>query len=128
MRLLILTFLFNLTTVFAAENNAIMLICPINYARTYKTEVDRMLVSDKQKHCTMSCFIKLHCSSYSTYQLGVIKEIADFFLPNHNSELKDIKANLAGIYIAKQVQSQFPKNQQKTQCIRKCDAVDWENF
>ncbi len=56
--------------------------------------------SDKYKHCTLSCWLARRCPASQVLNLGIGKELADFF-GYGNAEWADLIADMQGISLAK---------------------------
>jgi hypothetical protein len=112
---LILLFTFSLPTRATTKAEEI-LICSTLYYPYAKSWVDLQPNQfDKFKHCAVSCFLALRCPASDVMQLGVLKEVIDFFGPG-NAEYEDLKADAYGISL---VTSKKVKEDKK--CAIECD-------
>ena len=92
-------------------------ICSIiNGEKIYK-ELQRQNISDKAKHCTLSCHLALRCPSMEVWNLGVLKEIYDLFGPG-NAEWADLEADRDGIVLATSRRARTT-----AECYRECRAI-----
>lgn len=85
----------------AAIPNKKLMYCSYQEARRlqpiYKKREE---LTDKTKHCTISCKIAYKCSSLGSWHIGLFKELADLF-GSGNPEVADLKANVYGIRLSK---------------------------
>lgn len=74
-----------------------MALCSSLFASAIKAKVEKISsVTDKFKHCAVSCMLTLRCGPSDALSLGVIKEIVDVF-GEGNAEWADIEADTIGI-------------------------------
>jgi hypothetical protein len=92
-------------------------ICSALMGRSFYQELKPMRVSDKTKHCALSCYLALRCGSLESFHVGVIKEIMDLFGAGQ-AEWADLRANQQGITLAR---ARRAKNQ--TQCLNECKLI-----
>tara|TARA_R110000868_G_scaffold132380_3_gene343218 strand:- start:39775 stop:40107 length:333 start_codon:yes stop_codon:yes gene_type:complete len=71
-------------------------MCSIFFASRLKPQVEKPGVSDKWKHCALSCLLARRCGAEDSLLLGIIKELADVVGPG-NAEWADLQADLNGV-------------------------------
>lgn len=92
-------------------------ICSALVGRDFYRELKPMQISDKTKHCALSCYLGLRCGSLESFHVGVIKEIMDLFGAGQ-AEWADLRANQQGITLAR---SRRARNQ--AQCLSECKLI-----
>lgn len=75
------------------------MFCVMIKGRQIYEKIKHARVSDKVKHCTLSCATTLKCDALSSLNLGLIKELMDLFGPG-NAEWEDLVADVRGIRLA----------------------------
>ena len=75
------------------------LLCSTEVGLRWRKEIDSRQISDKAKHCSLSCIVARRCGNNNILVLGFLKEIVDIFGPG-NAEIADLRANLKGTYFA----------------------------
>lgn len=73
-------------------------------------------LTDKVKHCTLSCHLALSCSATESLAVGVAKEALDL-VGVGESDLRDIRADLAGIDFAQSGEAETTED-----CMSLCIA------
>ena len=96
----LLTFL-NFSQSYASEEENF--ICSAFFVKSLSVKVNTPDVSDKYKHCSVSCMLTLRCGSLDTYSAGLLKELLDM-MGMGNPEMNDIRANVTGIKLVKEKQ------------------------
>ncbi len=92
-------------------------ICSAIVGKNFYQELKPLAVSDKTKHCALSCYLALRCGSLESFHVGVIKEIFDL-LGAGNAEIADLRANQQGITLAR---ARRARNQ--SQCLSECKTI-----
>ena len=87
-------FFINIKT-FAQEK----LFCSTSYGFEIREKIDNFKITDKAKHCSLSCLVARKCKNANILLLGFMKELIDIVGPG-NSEIEDMKANFQGTYFA----------------------------
>mgnify|MGYP003640430315 CR=1 FL=1 len=90
--LIVLIFITSFST--QAASSAAM--CSLLYSGRLKQQVELPGVSDKWKHCALSCLLARRCGAEDSFLLGIIKELADVVGPG-NAEWADLQADLNGV-------------------------------
>lgn len=75
-------------------------LCSAYYVKDIAAKVEAPGYKDKYKHCSVSCMLTLRCGTLDPYSAGLLKEVLDM-LGMGNPEMADIRANIAGIKLAK---------------------------
>lgn len=113
--LIILALLLQLSTsLHAAEEK---FICSALVGRSFYQELKPLAVTDKTKHCSLSCYLALRCGALESFNVGLVKEILDL-LGAGNPEVADLRANQQGITFALSGRARS-----RTQCLRECKAI-----
>lgn len=97
----IISLLALLTSSLAFASEEENFICSALYVKSLSTKVNVPNVSDKYKHCSVSCMLTLRCGGLDTYSAGLLKELLDM-MGMGNPEMNDIHANVAGIKLVKE--------------------------
>ena len=113
--LIILALLLQLSTSsHAAEEK---FICSALVGRSFYQELKPLPVSDKTKHCALSCFLSLRCGPFESLNVGLLKELLDILGPGQ-AEMADLQANQQGITLAL-----AGRARSKSQCLRECKTI-----
>jgi len=81
------------------------------------------IVSDKLKHCSLSCSIAQKCTHGNTFILGVAKELKDLGTAGC-AEWGDEKANINGIKIAKKMRMTYEDTKRSiSECVLRCEKI-----
>jgi hypothetical protein len=94
--ILSLVLLFSVTVAQAQEK---ITPCAWRTAKGLSEELNKTDLSDKIKHCSVTCLVTLQCSRFSARSLGLAKEFADL-LGMGQAEIADLAANELGIDLA----------------------------
>lgn len=97
MRLLLSLVLLASTTAASAQEK--ISPCAWRTARAFSEELNKSELSDKIKHCFVTCLVTIECSRFSARTLGWAKEFADL-LGMGQAEIADLAANELGIDLA----------------------------
>jgi len=98
--------------------SSVSLVCTWDYIDQAKHWVENQQNHyDKFKHCSVSCFLTLRCSSAEVMLVGAAKEFADLF-DDGNSELNDLYADRAGIKLVTQGKAHYDAD-----CARQCNSL-----
>ena len=92
-------------------------ICSALVGRSFYQELKPLPVSDKTKHCALSCYLALRCGALESFNVGLVKEILDL-LGAGNPEVADLRANQQGITMALSGRARS-----KAQCRRECKTI-----
>jgi hypothetical protein len=71
---------------------------------------------DKFKHCAVSCFLTLRCSSAEVLIVGALKEFKDLF-DDGNAEMADLDADRYGIRLVTDQRATYD-----AECSRQCGS------
>jgi len=74
--------------------------------------------NDKNRHCTVSCYLRFCYPGFIISLIGLEKELIDLIGPG-NSEKEDYEAGERGVKIANQIKSSSIG--QQNQCLESCD-------
>ncbi len=106
-----------------AANSEIM--CAKNWGFKLKKEIADMNVSDKIKHCSLSCQVRIHCTASGTLALGLAKEIWDGVSGTGTADWKDLEADYKGVQIGSIIRAEslpYPH----PECISRCELLPWD--
>jgi len=92
-------------------------LCSAIVGRSFYQELKTLPVSDKTKHCSLSCYLALRCGAMESFNVGVVKEIIDLF-GSGNAEIADLRANQQGITFALSGRAR-----NRAQCLRECKII-----
>ena len=92
-------------------------LCSAWTGRDFYQDLKSLEISDKTKHCALSCYLALRCGSFESFHLGLIKEILDFF-GQGQAEWADLQANKQGITLAL---TRRARNQKE--CLIECSQI-----
>ncbi len=92
-------------------------VCSIFQAQKIYKDLGRQNISDKTKHCVLSCHMALRCPSFEVWNLGVLKEIYDL-LGGGNAEWADLQADRDGIVLATSRRARTT-----AECYRECREI-----
>jgi len=70
---------------------------------------------DKFKHCAVSCYLTLRCSSVEVLAVGALKEFKDLF-DEGNAEVADLQADRFGIALVTNGKADHDRD-----CARRCE-------
>jgi hypothetical protein len=113
--LIILALLLQLSTsLHAAEEK---FICSALVGRSFYQELKPLAVTDKTKHCSLSCYLALRCGGLESFHVGLVKELMDV-LGAGQAEWADLRANQQGITFAL-----AGRARSKAQCLRECKTI-----
>lgn len=98
--------------------SAASLVCTWDYIGQAKHWVENQQNHyDKFKHCSVSCFLTLRCSSTEVLLVGAAKEFTDLF-DDGNAEWNDLYADRAGIRLVTQGKAHYDAD-----CVRQCNSL-----
>lgn len=100
------------TTAFSKEKQ--IPICSIYYANSLIKKIENVSVSDKAKHCAVSCQLALRCSFEDVLEIGILKEVVDAFGPG-DCDYEDLRADYEGAYMGSYV-----RNMSDETCFSQC--------
>ncbi len=83
-------------TSFSTQAASSAAMCSLLFSVRLKPQVELPGVSDKWKHCALSCLLARRCGAEDSFLLGIIKELADTVGPG-NAEWADLQADLNGV-------------------------------
>jgi len=120
--LLMLCLLLKVSTGWANTQDNGQYVCSVSYLMFSNiiSDAHKHSSRDKNKHCAISCMLTLRCNSVEVFEVGVIKEIIDFFGPG-NMEFEDIKADYDGINIGRNLY--FSNQISDELCFHHCDQI-----
>lgn len=97
--------------------------CSLLYAKSVKKKlVKGSTVSDKYKHCAVSCMLANRCGELDAIEIGIYKELWDLISPG-DADWKDLEADLIGIQLSSS-QSAINDNE----CNNECLKIDWSQL
>jgi hypothetical protein len=96
---------------------SIEILCGTAVGLRFQSEVNLPDVTDKYRHCALSCVITLYCGPIESLETGILKEVMDS-LGWGAPDLEDLRADWHGIRAA----LRFRGRMSRRDCYRACSA------